>query len=153
MTHVSTDEISEIERGLKLSRRSNISVFTFDWNYYVNRFCPSMIVFRFSSLNILFNKEHDDFSCLYWITKLHNNLHRGNTIDAYSFSRQSLTAVKDGIQSCWDKICSHNSFNRRWILKYWIFWIILNLVLFQKFLSQHDCIPSLTAVKLWLEKE
>ena len=28
-----------------------------------------------SSLNILLNQEDDDFSCLYWITKLHNNLY------------------------------------------------------------------------------
>jgi hypothetical protein len=44
-----------------------------------------------SSLNILFNKEHYEFSCLYWITKLHNNIIRGNTtISAYSFSRQKF---------------------------------------------------------------
>ena len=42
-----------------------------------------------SSLNILFSKEHDDISCLYWMAKFHNNLNRGNnTTGAYSFSRQ-----------------------------------------------------------------
>jgi hypothetical protein len=33
-----------------------------------------------SSLNILFSKEHDDISCLYWKTKFHNNLNRGTTV-------------------------------------------------------------------------
>jgi hypothetical protein len=42
-----------------------------------------------SSLDILFSKEHDDISCLYWIAKFHTNLNRGNTTTgAYSFSRQ-----------------------------------------------------------------
>jgi hypothetical protein len=41
-----------------------------------------------SSLNILLTKEHDDFSRLYWIPKLHNNPYRGNnTTGAYSFWR------------------------------------------------------------------
>jgi hypothetical protein len=29
-----------------------------------------------------------------------------------------LTAVKEGIQSYWDKVYSCNSFNQMWILKY-----------------------------------
>ena len=42
-----------------------------------------------SSLHILSSKEHDDFSCLYWIAKFHNNLNRGNnTTGAYSFWRK-----------------------------------------------------------------
>jgi hypothetical protein len=44
-----------------------------------------------SELNILFSKEHDDISCLYWIAKFHNNLNRrNNTTGAYSFSRQQF---------------------------------------------------------------
>jgi hypothetical protein len=42
-----------------------------------------------SSLNILFNKEHDDFSRLYWIPKLYKNPYRGNTTTGgYSFWRK-----------------------------------------------------------------
>jgi hypothetical protein len=42
-----------------------------------------------SSLNILFNKEHDDFSHLYWIPKLYKNPYRGNdTTGGYSFWRK-----------------------------------------------------------------
>ena len=40
-----------------------------------------------SSLNILFNKEHDDHSCVYWITKLHKNPYgENNTTGASTFS-------------------------------------------------------------------
>ena len=40
-----------------------------------------------SSLNILLNKEHDDFSSLYWITKLHKNPYtEKNTTGASTFS-------------------------------------------------------------------
>jgi hypothetical protein len=49
-----------------------------------------------------------------------------------------LTAVKEGIQSYQDKVYSRNSLNQMWILKYWIFWIIVIIVLFQKLcLSKH----------------
>jgi hypothetical protein len=49
-----------------------------------------------------------------------------------------LTAVKEGIQSNWDTVYSPNSFNRMWILQYWIFWIILIIVVFQKYrVSKH----------------
>jgi hypothetical protein len=42
-----------------------------------------------SSLNILFNKEHDDFCCLYWIPKLYKNPYReNNTTGAYSIRRK-----------------------------------------------------------------
>jgi hypothetical protein len=44
-----------------------------------------------------------------------------------------LTAVKEGIQSYWDNVYFRGSFNQMWILKYWIFWIIAIIVLFQKF--------------------
>ena len=44
-----------------------------------------------------------------------------------------LTAVKEGIQSYWEKVYSCSSFNQMWILKYWIFRIIVIIVLFQKF--------------------
>ena len=40
-----------------------------------------------SSLNNLRNKEHDDFSSLYWITKLHKNPYsEKNTTNASPFS-------------------------------------------------------------------
>ena len=61
-----------------------------------------------SSLNTLLNKEHDDLSSLYWITKLHKNPYtETNTISASTFSTKYffihiadiLTAVKEGIQS------------------------------------------------------
>ena len=49
-----------------------------------------------------------------------------------------LTAVKEGTQSYWDTVYSPNSFNRMWILQYWIFWIILIIVVFQKYrFSKH----------------
>ena len=35
--------------------------------------------------------------------------------------------------SYWEKVYSRSSFNQMWILKYWIFWIIVVIVLFQKF--------------------
>ena len=42
-----------------------------------------------SSLNTLLNKEHNDFSSLYWITRLHKNPYtENNTIAAYSFCRK-----------------------------------------------------------------
>jgi hypothetical protein len=44
-----------------------------------------------------------------------------------------LTAVKEGIQLYWDNVYFRSSFNQMWILKYWIFWIIAIIVLFQKF--------------------
>ena len=81
-----------------------------------------------SSLNILFNKEHEDFSFVYWITKLHKNPYReNNTTGASSFSTNYLfinmaihivTAFKEGILSYWDKVYSRSSFNHIWILKY-----------------------------------
>ena len=41
-----------------------------------------------SSLDILFKKEHDDISRLYWISKLHKNPYReNNTTSASTFSR------------------------------------------------------------------
>jgi hypothetical protein len=62
-----------------------------------------------SSLNILFNKEHYDFSRLYWILKLYKNPYRGNnTTGGYSFWRKYcfinmsniLTAVILGQSLC-----------------------------------------------------
>ena len=43
-----------------------------------------------------------------------------------------LTAVKEGTQSYWDKVYPRSSFNHMWILNYWIFWIIVIIILFQK---------------------
>ena len=108
-----------------------------------------------SSLNIMFNKEHEDFSPLFWIPKLHKYPYRErNTTCAYSFSRNYfkiiLTAVKDGIQSYWSNVYSRSSFNQMWILKYWIFWIILIIVLFQKFsLSKHGTFLHFTDHSSW----
>ena len=49
-----------------------------------------------------------------------------------------LTAVKEGIQSYWNKVYSRSSFYQMWTLKYWILWIIAIIVLYQKFrLSMH----------------
>jgi hypothetical protein len=62
----------------------------------------------------------------------------------------SLTAVKDGIQLYWDKVYSRSSFNHMWILKYWIFWIIVIIVLFQKFrLSKHLTFQHFTDHSVW----
>ena len=44
-----------------------------------------------------------------------------------------LTAVREGIHSYWENVYSRSSFNQMWILKYWIFWIIVIIVLYQKF--------------------
>ena len=80
-----------------------------------------------SSLNILLNKEHGDFSRLYWITHLQKNPYREYTsTGASTFSRKwlflkvvdLLTAVKEAIQSCWGKFYSRSSFNNMRILKY-----------------------------------
>jgi hypothetical protein len=38
--------------------------------------------------------EHDDCYCWYWITKLHNNIYRGNTTTcAYFSSRKQANVV------------------------------------------------------------
>jgi hypothetical protein len=66
------------------------------------------------------------------------------------FQEIILTAVKDEIQSYWDNVYSCSSFNQMWILKYGIFWIILIIVLFQKFsLSQHGTFPHFTDQSSW----
>ena len=45
---------------------------------------------------MLLNKEHDDIYSWYWITKLHNNLYRGNnTTCAYFSSRKHFDCFKD----------------------------------------------------------
>jgi hypothetical protein len=44
-----------------------------------------------------------------------------------------LTAVKEGTRSYWDKVYPRSSFNHMWILKYWIFWIIVIIAIFQRF--------------------
>jgi hypothetical protein len=80
-----------------------------------------------STFMILFNKEHGDFSRLYWITNLHKNPYRENTFTgAFTFSRKQLflmvadilTVVKEAIKSHWGKVYSRRSFNHMWILKY-----------------------------------
>jgi hypothetical protein len=43
---------------------------------------------------MLLNKEHDDFYCWYWITKLHNNLYRGNNTACIFLQKNILTASK-----------------------------------------------------------
>ena len=61
-----------------------------------------------------------------------------------------LTAVKEGIQSYWNKVYSRSSFNQMWILKYWIFWIIVIIVLFQKCsLSKHVPFLHFTDYSAW----
>jgi hypothetical protein len=44
-----------------------------------------------------------------------------------------LTAVKKGIQSYWNTDYLRSNFNQMWILKYWMYWIIFNIVLFLKY--------------------
>jgi hypothetical protein len=114
-----------------------------------------------SSLNILFNKEHDDFSRLYWIPKFHNNPYTGNnTKGAYSFWRHELlinmanilTAVKEGIHSYWNKVYSRSSFNQMWTLQYWILWInviIRNFVCLSLHFTDHsprECIKTFQVI-------
>jgi hypothetical protein len=61
-----------------------------------------------------------------------------------------LTAVKEGIHSYWEKVYSRSSFNQMWILKYWIFWIIVIIVLYQKFrLSKHVTFVHFTDHSSW----
>jgi hypothetical protein len=50
----------------------------------------------------------------------------------HSHDEWFIKAVTYGIQSYWDKVYLRSNFNRMWILKYLIFWIILIIVLFQK---------------------
>ena len=104
-----------------------------------------------SSLNILFNKEHDDFSPLFWIPKLHKNPYRErNTTCAYSFSRNYFDCCQRGNTIILGHVYSCSSFNQMWILKYGIFWIILIIVLFQKFsLSQHGTFLHFTDQSSW----
>jgi hypothetical protein len=66
------------------------------------------------------------------------------------FQENMLTAVKDRMQSYWDKVYSRSSFNQMWILNYWIFWIILIIVLFEKFsLSKHVTFLHFTNHASW----
>ena len=59
-----------------------------------------------------------------------------------------LTAVKEGIHLYWDKVNSRSSFDQMWILKYWIFWIIVSMVLYQKFrLSKHVTLYTLLTIQ------
>ena len=58
------------------------------------------------------------YMCLFFFKKTFYCYQRRNTV----------------IQSYWDKVYSRSSFNQIWILKYWISWIILIIVLFQNFL-------------------
>ena len=61
-----------------------------------------------------------------------------------------LTAVRKGIQSYWNKLYSRSNFNEMWILKYWIFWIIVIIVLFQKCsLSKHMSFLHFTDHSPW----
>jgi hypothetical protein len=92
------------------------------------------------------NMLHDEFSRLYWIPK------------TYSFWRKLLfinmanilTAIKEAIQSYWNKVYSHSSCNQMWILKYWIFWIIVIIVPFHKCsLSKHVSFLHFTDHSLW----
>jgi len=80
-----------------------------------------------SSMNILFIEEFDDFSSLYWNPKLHKNPYRERyTAGVSTFSTQELfinmdnilSAVTWRLQSYYDKVYWHNSFNQMWILKY-----------------------------------
>lgn len=89
-----------------------------------------------SSLNMPFNEEHDDFFPLYQTPKLNKDPYRGNNATgAYYFSRKHIDCCQRRntiIQSDWHNVYSCRSFNQIWILKCWIFWIILIIVLFQK---------------------
>ena len=40
--------------------------------------------------------------------------------------------LKCWLLSYWDKVYARSSFNQMWILIYWIFWIIVIIILFQK---------------------
>ena len=47
-----------------------------------------------SSLNTLLNKEHNDFSSLYWITKLHKNPYtEKNTTRASTFQQSNFLCI------------------------------------------------------------
>jgi hypothetical protein len=66
------------------------------------------------------------------------------------FQENILTALKEGIQSYWDKFYSRGSFNHMWILNYWIFCINLIIVLFQKCsMSKHVNFPHITNHASW----
>jgi hypothetical protein len=61
-----------------------------------------------------------------------------------------LTAVKEGIQSYWNTVYSRSSFNQMWRLKYWILWIIVIIVLYQKFrLSNYVTFVPFTDHSSW----
>jgi hypothetical protein len=62
-----------------------------------------------------------------------------------------LTAVKEGIHSYWENVYSRSSFNQMRILKYWIFWILVIIVLYQKFrLSKHVTFVHFTDHSSWV---
>ena len=96
-------------------------------------------------LNILFRKDHV-FMTTFLIYIEYQNFTRMHTdeiilpvfilfgeTNCFLNMANMLTAVKEGKHSYWDKVYSRSSFNQIWILKYWIFWIIVFIVLFQKF--------------------
>ena len=66
------------------------------------------------------------------------------------FQENILTALKNGIQSYWDRVYSRGSFNQMWMMNYWIFCIILIIVQFQKCsLSKHVNVPHITNHASW----
>jgi hypothetical protein len=68
---------------------------------------PTANVVGFTMIYVI---PHDDFSCLYWIAKFHNNLNRGNTTTgAYSFSRQQCDFCQRRNAIILEKVYSRSS--------------------------------------------
>jgi hypothetical protein len=62
----------------------------------------------------------------------------------------SVSGITRALYNDWNKVYSRSSFNQMWILKYWIFWIIVIIVLFQICsLSKHVSFLHLTDHSPW----
>ena len=85
-----------------------------------------------SSLTIPFYEEHDYFF-VYVEYQNFTGIHQEEIIlhVFILFQENSLLLSETNtiIQSYWDKVYSRSSFNQIWILRYWISWIILIIVL------------------------
>jgi hypothetical protein len=90
-----------------------------------------------SSLTIPFYEEHDYFF-VYVEYQNFTGIHQEEIIlhVFILFQENSLLLSETNtiIQSYWDRVYSRRNFNQIWLLKYWISWIILIILLFQNFL-------------------
>ena len=114
-----------------------------------------------SSLYILFSKKHVFMMTFLVYIEYQNftRIHIREIILNVLIPLEKWIAYKYGkhFDSCQrgntlilDKVYSRSSFNQMWILKYWIFWTIVIIVLYQKFrLSKHVTFVHFTDHSTW----